>query len=181
MQRKFPTIILEGPDGAGKSTLLTTLAKVLGMGAHHTGAARHTLEDLEEALKFVEDRPGQLFDRCSHISNGVYARVQGRPDLIPEHEMTRRLRDDVSPIIVFCRFRGEGSEAAMLENMVKSPKPHKSEEDTQAVVDVYLLIVAEYDRVMQNLEGVVPIVAHDFRVDSLEDLVSTLIEFSDPL
>lgn len=181
MQCKLQTIILEGPDGTGKSTLLTTLAGVLGMEAHHTGAARHTLEDLEEALKFVEDRPGQLFDRCSHISNGIYARVQGRPDLVPEHEMSRRLREDVSPIIVFCRFRGEGSEAAMLENMTKSPKPHKSEVDTQVVVDAHPLIVAEYDRVMQNLEGIVPIVTYDFRVDSLENLVSTLIEFSNPL
>lgn len=143
----------------------------------HTGGACVTLEQLEERLKFVEEQPGVLFDRCSHISNGIYASVLGRDEFLDEHHMAQRLLD-FHPVVVYCRLRGPNAQSRMLANMIKSEKPHKPKDYTLSVQANHDKLVAEYDRRMGNLAGVVPIITYDYSVDTFEDLVSTLREFA---
>lgn len=159
MQRR--TVIVEGPDGAGKSTLIQVLAEGLGRSLVHTGGPRATKEEVDEAMRMVEVRQAGLFDRCSHISNPIYASVDGRQDPFTPEEYRARLAS-FKPIVVYCRLR---SVDRMLSLILSTTKAHKPPEYLETVRKSYPKIVDLYDRHMSEIEKVVPVIRYSWDED----------------
>lgn len=152
------TVIVEGPDGAGKSTLIQVLSEGLGRPLVHTGGPVATREAVDEAMRKVEARKGGLFDRCSHISNPIYTRVDGRQDPFPLEEYRTRLTS-FNPIVVFCRLR---SVDRMLNHILTTAKAHKPPEYLEIVRKNYPAIVDLYDQHIAEIEKIVPVIRYDW-------------------
>ena len=152
------TVIVEGPDGAGKSELIRVLAEGLGRNPSHTGGPRATKEGVDEAMRMVEVRKAGLFDRCSHISNPIYASVDGREDPFTLGEYRTRLAS-FNPIVVYCRLRNVDQ---MLSHILTTVKAHKPPSYLEIVKANYPRIVSLYDEHMTEIEKIVPVIRYSW-------------------
>jgi energy-coupling factor transporter ATP-binding protein EcfA2 len=143
-----PIIVIEGPDGSGKSTLAASLSKILNWPMIHTGGPIFERKTFEARISGLTDTEHVIYDRIPPISQLVYPLILGRPSYTSLGE-TLEILDVMKPCILYCRTQ------QAKENMVATPKVHKSEEFTQSVLDQHEAIVTQYDIIMSLLPSVI--------------------------
>lgn len=170
------TIIVEGPDGAGKSHLVRDLAYVFHREAQHTGGSARTMGELEERLHRVEVAPGGrfIFDRCPHISDGIYKRALGLPLILPPRDLAFRLLVETrpAPILIYCR---RDDPKSMKDSISRVQKDHKPPEYTEKVLQSFDKVLKGYDEWFGRLppRGYL---TYDWATDTLSDLVSRITQ-----
>jgi adenylate kinase family enzyme len=161
------SIIVEGPDGAGKSTLAKELAEILGYRYQTTGGALDTPEALANKVEECMES-GVVYDRHPLISDMVYKAALGK-DLLCYPSIMIDALYNWAPIVIYCRLNDI---QAMADNMVRSNKAHKPPEFMEMVLANQKRIVGVYE----ILFGIYPCVRFDWTTQSLEELMSLLLD-----
>lgn len=169
MQLKRP-VIIEGPDGAGKSTLAKRLAVHLGVEVFHSGGPPMDIKHLQLKMdKIKKNYRSHVIDRTPHISEPIYAPVNGRRVFIPIDVLHKEL-SDLKPLIIYCRLK---SAVDMFKAIDRSKKLHKSPEHLREVMEQYSKVVQKYDAdfgVIKNLPGV-DVIQYDWNLSPIAKLL----------
>jgi ABC-type cobalamin/Fe3+-siderophores transport system ATPase subunit len=170
-------VVVEGPDGSGKSTLLEQLSRTFEVDVSHSGGPPKTEADWQEKLrtmwnlKWRADRGETvLVDRIPHISEPIYGGLAGRKfhDGIP---LLDKELSELGPVIIYCKAI---SASFMHARISGEAKAHKPKSHLNWVLKNYPAIVAAYDRRINHLSGVVPIVRYSWPNETYENLLEKL-------
>lgn len=144
-------VILEGPDGGGKSTLAEGLSRLTSCKVIHTGGPPVSKDAFLHKFEIMSNAPeGTVFDRCPHISEPIYAQMDGRRVFVPPSELLQKLIQ-LNAIIVYCRIR---SEEQMFKLMYRGNKKlHKSPTYIMEVAKNYKHIVSLYEQSIKQLKA----------------------------
>lgn len=170
-------IVVEGPDGSGKSTLLRQLSETFEVEVSHSGGPPMVRGDWLRKLEVISDlkwRADQgesiLVDRLPQISESVYGPLMGRPLYDPLPQLDQEIKD-LGLVVIYCK----AISASFMHSRISSEaKAHKPKAHLDWVVKNYPAIVNAYDRRINNLCGVVPIVRYSWPNETYDNLLEKL-------